>query len=67
MVPMQTLRNEPYSLLLGQKVIALVEANNIVGFNWEPSEENTGDAEIRTEPLAPIYNVEKVDSKTTDT
>jgi hypothetical protein len=64
---MQELRSAPYSLSLGTLVVAVIEAKNIVGFNWSPSAENTGFARVRTEPLAPLVPVLRVDSETTDT
>lgn len=65
-IPMATLRAEPYNLILSQTIVALVEARNIIGYNWTPSDENTGDAELRTEPLAPLSIVTRVDEDTTD-
>lgn len=49
---MATLRAQPYNLKLNQVVVATVEGINIIG-NSVPSDENTGDARIRTEPLSP--------------
>jgi hypothetical protein len=47
--------------------VALVEARNVIGYNWEPSLENTSGAKLRTEPLAPLAIVTRVDAETTDT
>ena len=52
-VPMQTLRQGPYNLILGMTIIAKVEAKNIIGYS-PPSDENVEFAELRTEPLSPI-------------
>lgn len=65
-VPMTVLRSAPYNLELLEPVVALVEALNIIGYNWTPSPENAGDAVCRTEPLAPAYLVERVHDETTD-
>jgi hypothetical protein len=43
-------------LQLGQLVVAKVEGINIIG-NSVASDENTGNAVIRTEPLAPTTTV----------
>jgi hypothetical protein len=63
---MQTLRDEPYNLILSEPIVALVEALNIIGYNWTPSLENSGDAVCRTEPLSPAHVVERVHEETTD-
>jgi hypothetical protein len=60
------LRDEPYNLVLGQTIIALVEAKNIIGYS-EASDPNIGDADLRTEPLSPITLVTRVEIGTTDT
>jgi len=52
LIEMTTLRAEPYNLNLGQLVVATVEGINIIG-NSVPSDENSGNARIRTEPLSP--------------
>jgi hypothetical protein len=65
-VPMSVLRSEPYNLELLEPIVALVEALNIIGYNWTPSAENTGDAICRTEPLEPAFVVERVHDETTD-
>jgi len=64
---MTTLRQEPYNLVLSEPIVALVEALNIIGYNWTPSDENTGDAVTRTEPLQPTQLVARVHADTTDT
>lgn len=63
---MSVLREEPYNLVAGQTIIALVEAKNIIGFSV-PSDPNIGDAELRTEPLSPTSLVTRVEDGTTDT
>lgn len=65
-IPMTVLREEPYKLVLGQTIIALAEAKNIIGFS-ETSEPNLGDAELRTEPLSPETLATRVEVGTTDT
>ena len=62
---MSTLRSQPYNLQLDQLVVATVEGINIIG-NSVPSNENTGNARIRTEPLSPTALIQKVDIGTTD-
>jgi len=62
---MSTLRSEPYNLLLNDLVIAKVEGINIIG-NSVPSDENIGNARVRTEPLPPTVLVQRVDIGTTD-
>jgi electron transfer flavoprotein alpha/beta subunit len=52
LISMTTLRTAPFNLKLGQIVVATVEGINIIG-NSVASDENTGDARIRTEPLSP--------------
>jgi hypothetical protein len=63
---MPTLREEPYTLDLGDIVIAQAESRNVIGYSVE-STPNVGYAEIRTEPSAPITTVLRVDPGTTDT
>ena len=63
---MSVLRAEPFNLLAGTVIIAKVQAYNIIGYSL-PSEPNTGDAELRTEPISPSTLVTRVDDGTTDT
>lgn len=65
LIPMSTLRSQPYNLQLDQLVVATVEGINIIG-NSVPSDENTGNARIRTEPLSPTALIQRVDIGTTD-
>jgi hypothetical protein len=44
---MQVLRDEPYSLVLGNPVVVTVEGLNIIGYSV-PSVKNTAGAVIRT-------------------
>jgi hypothetical protein len=44
---MQVLREEPYSLVLGDPVVVTVEGLNIIGYSV-PSVKNTAGAVIRT-------------------
>lgn len=62
---MSVLREAPYSLLLGETIVARIEARNVIGFSVE-SVVNTGYAELRTEPLAPTTLVQRIDDGTTD-
>lgn len=62
---MTKLRQSPYNLQLGQVVVATVQGVNIIGDSLA-SDENIGNAVIRTEPLAPLTMVERVNSGTTD-
>lgn len=62
---MNTLRSEPYNLNLNKLVVAKVEGINIIG-NSAASDENAGNAKIRTEPLAPTSTVQRVKDGTTD-
>jgi hypothetical protein len=66
LIPMPILRQDPYNLELGDIVIAQAEARNVIGYSVE-STLNTGFAEMRTEPSAPVTNVLRIDPGTTDT
>jgi hypothetical protein len=66
LIPMTVLRAAPYNLPLGQTIVALVEAKNVIGYSL-PSDPSISGAEVRTEPLQPDTVVERVEIGTTDT
>lgn len=63
---MSLLRSSPFDLQLADLVAAQVVSLNLIGQSL-PSQENTSGAEIRTEPLKPLTQVERYNSGTTDT
>ena len=62
---MTTLRASPFFLLIGEYVIATVEALNAIEFSDESTPNTTG-ATIRTEPQKPTSTPVRVDLETTD-
>jgi hypothetical protein len=64
-VPMATLRAAPFSLALGDLVVATVTATNEIGTS-PASTANTAGATVRTEPGQPAAGPGRVDPGTTD-
>jgi hypothetical protein len=64
LVPMSSLREAPFNLVLDDLVVAIITATNEIGTS-DPSDENTDGAVVMTEPAAQS-DVVRDDSGTSD-